>query len=268
MVRHAGRRFILFLVIMLFFLAANTSQIHAAQAHIIIYHTFLGKERIPTDFSLDQLREHLDFLEGRGFKFVTVNDVLTGNIKGSKNILITIDDGNKTLYRAYREVLRPRGIKPLLAIYPNIIGRQRYALTWEQLGELSRDGCDIAAHGFFHLLLNEKLYQKNKQYFHNEITKSKKVLEERLGRKITLFVYPSGEISERAEKEIRDAGYNYAFTIKWGTVQIPLSKNTNVYEIPRYMLEKENWKNIFARLEKKACKGRDVKYVKRDMAQN
>jgi peptidoglycan/xylan/chitin deacetylase (PgdA/CDA1 family) len=265
MIRYINRRFILLFVIMLFTLAANTANLHAAQVHIIIYHTFLGKERIPTDFSIEQLQEHLDFLEGRGFKFVSVSDVLSGRIKGSKNILVTIDDGNKTLYRAYREVLRPRGIKPLLAIYPNIIGRQKYALTWEQLDQLSRDGCDIAAHGFFHLPLKEKLYQKNKQYFHNEIYKSKKVLEERLGRKITLFVYPSGEISERAEKEIRDAGYKYAFTIKWGTLQIPLDKNTNMYELPRYMLEKENWKNIFARLEKKACKGREVKYVKRDM---
>ena len=40
-------------------------------------------------------------------------------------MLCCIDDGNRSVGRAYREVLAPMGIKPLLAIYPNIIGRRK-----------------------------------------------------------------------------------------------------------------------------------------------
>ncbi len=242
--------------------------LEAAQVNIIIYHTFLGKERVPTDFTVDELKAQMDALQKKGFKFISLGDLYGGRITGSNNILVCIDDGNKSLYRAYKEVLKPRNIRPLLAIYPNIIGRQKYALTWEQLRELASEGCDIAAHGYFHLHVNDKLYNKNRRYFHDEIYKPKKVLEEKLGRRITVFVYPSGEKSERAEREIQAAGYSCAFTINWGTVAVPLQKNPNVYELPRYMLVKDNWKNVFARLEKKSGtngSGKPVKYVRKYM---
>ena len=59
---------------------------------------------------------------------------------GDRNIMISIDDRNQTVYRAYHDVLKPLHIRPLLAIYPNIIGKRKYALTWEQLRELAADG--------------------------------------------------------------------------------------------------------------------------------
>jgi hypothetical protein len=243
------------------------SPLQAAQVNIIIYHTFLGKERVPTDFTIDELGIHMDVLQKRGFKFVTMRDIAGGKLSGDNNIMVCIDDGNQTLYRAYREVLRPRGIRPLLAVYPNIIGRRKYALTWGQLRELADDGCEVAAHGFYHLHVNEKLYKKNKQHFHDEIHKSKKTLEEKLGKRVSVFVYPSGEKCERAEKEVRAAGYECAFTINWGTVLVPLAKNRNIFALPRFMLVKDNWKNVFARLERKSGTnggGRPVKYVKKD----
>jgi peptidoglycan/xylan/chitin deacetylase (PgdA/CDA1 family) len=224
----------------------------AAEVHVIIYHTFLGKENVETDFTYVQLREQIDSLRKSGFRFVSYREVESGQLTGNNNVLLCIDDGNHTLYRAYREILKPANIKPLLAIYPNIIGKRKYVLTWDQLKELSLDGCDIAAHGFFHLHVNDKLLKKNPRYFHDEIYKSKKTLEEKLGRKVTAFVYPSGEKCETAIEEIQKAGYRCAFTINWGTLIVPLEKNKSIYELPRYMLVQNNWKNIFALMEKKA----------------
>lgn len=236
------------------FLFTFVSEARAARVHVIIYHTFLGKERIKTDFSVEELREHVGSLKKNGFRFVSYADIAEGSVSGNKNILLCIDDGNRSVYRAYTEVLRPEGIKPLLAIYPNIIGRKHYALRWKQLRGLVREGCEIAAHGFFHLHVNEKLYKKNKRYFLDEIHKSKAVLEERLGRRISVFVYPSGEKSVLAEQEIKSAGYCYAFSIKWGTLRVPLSRNVNPLDLPRYMLMRGNWGNIFAKLERNAGK--------------
>ena len=239
-------------MILSLFCIAFASETRAAGAHVIIYHTFLGKERIKTDFTLEELREHVGALKRSGFRFVTYADIAAGRVSGSNNVLLCIDDGNRTVYRAYMEVLRPEGIKPLLAIYPNIIGRKHYALNWNQLRELAREGCEIAAHGFFHLHVNEKLYKKNRKYFLGEIHKSKSVLEERLGRPVSVFVYPSGEKSERAEEEIQSAGYRHAFGIKWGVLRVPLSDNKNPFDLPRYMLMRENWRNIFAKIERNA----------------
>ncbi len=221
-----------------------------ASVHVIIYHTFLGKESVSTDFSVDELRLQMERLKERGFRFVTLADVERGAVSGTRNVLVSIDDGNRSVYRAYREVFGPMGIKPLLAIYPNIIGRKKYALTWDELRALASDGCEIAAHGFFHLHVNEKLYAKNRPYFMNEIHKSKRVLEERMGRPVTAFVYPSGERCGHAMREIRAAGYRCAFTINWGTLRVPLERNPEALELPRYMLVRDNWKNIFALMDK------------------
>ena len=248
-----SRRFLFVLIALSAFLI-GASPAREASVHVIIYHTFLGKAHVSTDFSVDELREHMESLKERGFRFVTMADIERGLVSGPRNVLVCIDDGNRSVMRAYREVLAPMGIKPLLAIYPNIIGRRKYALGWDELRALAADGCEIAAHGFFHLHVNDKLYARNRRYFMDEIHKSKRVLEEKMGRPVTAFVYPSGEKSEHAIREIRAAGYRYAFTINWGTLKVPLERNANPYELPRYMLVRGNWKNVFALMDRKSLK--------------
>ncbi|MCU0845775.1 MAG: hypothetical protein MUC76_12715 [Spirochaetes bacterium] len=94
----------------------GAAPLHEASVHVIIYHTFLGKERVSTDFSVDELRNHIEQLKGQGYRFVTLAAMERGAVSGTRNVLVCIDDGNKSVYRAYREVLGPMGIKPLLAI--------------------------------------------------------------------------------------------------------------------------------------------------------
>ena len=122
----------------------------------------------------------MERLKERSLRFVTMADIERGLVSGPRNVLVCIDDGNRSVMRAYREVLAPMGIKPLLAIYPNIIGRRKYALGWDELRALAAGGCEIAAHGFFHLHVNDKLYARNRRYFMDEIHKSKRVLEEKM----------------------------------------------------------------------------------------
>ncbi len=206
-----------------------------AELYVVCYHSFLGRTSVPYDFSIEELKAHLTYFKQRGFTFVSYRDLLSGNITGKKNILVTIDDGNHSVYKAYHEVFKPMGIKPLLSIYPNIIGKKEYAMNWLQLKNLASDGCDIAAHGYFHLKLNKQLYQEKRSDFLQEINKSKKILEEKLGISITSFVYPFGLAIEESEKALRDAGYTTGFTIVSKPVRLPLSANGNPYKLPRFM---------------------------------
>ncbi|MBN1534116.1 MAG: polysaccharide deacetylase family protein [Spirochaetes bacterium] len=206
---------------------------------VLCYHTFKDAKNMYS-FSIDEFRGQIDFLRCKGFTFVSAGDIVTGRVRGNRNVLITIDDGNVSVYRAVREVLRPRGIRPLLAIYPNVIGKKSYALTWEQLAELTRDGCDIAAHGYYHSLLNDKTYERNRGSFHKEIVESKRVLEEKLRIRVDYFVYPFGVGSARAVRMVRDAGYRLAFTIRPGSFPVPVYREP--HELPRYMLTRGTWK--------------------------
>ncbi len=238
------------------------SQLLYADVQVLCYHSFLGKKNVDYDFSIQDLRHHLTTLKNNGFRFITLGEFVQGNLKGGKNVLVSIDDGNHSVYDAYREVFKPMGIKPVLAIYPNIIDRQKYAMTWAQLKELSDDGCDIAAHGFFHLKINKKLHDSDLRSFQGEIYKSKDTIEKRLARKVDTFIYPFGLYTEITAEHLRKAGYKYAFTIERNIVRIPLERNANILRLPRYMMTRSNWKTSIATIMnngKNIAAGGDVK---------
>jgi peptidoglycan/xylan/chitin deacetylase (PgdA/CDA1 family) len=236
-------RYIVTIMLLCLLLLADLSTALAAEQNVFVlcYHSFLGNKRFAGDVSVQELSSQLDFFKSRGFSFVTFSDLLKGTVTGSQNILIVIDDGNESVYRAYYDVFKPRNIRPILAIYPSITGKKSFALTWDQLKELAQNGCDIAAHGYYHLHLNQKLYDKDKASFIKEIYAPKEMLEKNLNCKISIFVYPNGVRSDITKKILKEAGYQYAFTIKWGTVLSPLKLNTDPYELSRYMIYQNNW---------------------------
>jgi peptidoglycan/xylan/chitin deacetylase (PgdA/CDA1 family) len=205
---------------------------------VLCYHSFRGKDKIPTDVSINELKDQLDYLKKNGFRFISFSQIQRGLISGQRNILITIDDGNRSIIEANEKVFRPMGIKPLLGVYPNLIGRKDYALNWEELKKLSDEGFDIASHGYYHLPLSEKLFNTDKTLFTNEIFKSKKMLKEKLSRNIDVFIYPNGLRNDIAKKMLKEAGYKYAFIIVWGQVELPLSSNTDPFELHRYMVSR------------------------------
>lgn len=234
----------LFILTVFFLLLLNDPFLYGAQntnhgsVFVLCYHSFRGKEKIPTDVSISELRNQLDQLKKNGFRFVTFSQIERGLVKGRKNILITIDDGNCSIIEADKKVFKPMGIKPLLGIYPNLIGKKDYALNWEELKKLSDEGYDIASHGYYHLPLDEKLFNTDKKTFTNEIYKSKKMLQEKLSRDIYVFIYPNGVRSDSAKKMLKEAGYKYAFTIVWGQMELPLSSNADLFELRRYMVSR------------------------------
>lgn len=210
------------------------------KVYVLVYHTFMGK-KIKYDISIQEFQKQLLDLRSHGFSFVSFDDIKHGKVSGDKNILITIDDGHRTVLDAYYSVLKPLGIKPLLGINTFIIGKKPYVLTWEELQQLTREGCAIASHGYFHLFINDELYTKNYRYFKLEVFESKKMLEEKLGITVDTFVYPFGVVNDIGKQALSQAGYSYAFTIKWGPLSLPLAHNT--LELPRYMYQ-NNWNSI------------------------
>ncbi len=216
--------------------------------YILCYHAFLDRKD-PYSFTNEKFREQLLRLKNNGFQFVTFEDMIDGRISGTKNILITIDDGNKSVYQAYYSIMKPLGIKPVLGIYPAIIGRVHYAMTWDELKRLADDGCYIASHGYHHMYLSTKYHDKEPQCFNKEIYYSKKILEEKLGKKIELMVYPFGVSSDIAIAELKNAGYKYGMSLIPKISKVPFVDN---FLIPRYLLTKPCQKGTIAYITKNA----------------
>lgn len=236
--------FFIFIFLFISLSGFSNTELSDVRVYVLCYHAFLDRKD-PYSLTEEVFKEQLEALKAGGFNFISMADIKSKKLKGDKNILVTIDDGNKSTYPAFFNILKPMGIKPMLGIYPAIIGRTDYALTWEQLKELSDEGCYVAAHGYNHLYVNEKAWNESQAQFKREIYLPKKRLQEKLGIEVDTFIYPFGVKSPQAIEELQKAGYKYAFTIIPQKTKIPFKNN---FEIPRFLITKGNIKSFTAKV--------------------
>ena len=233
------------------FFALITPAYAEGTLYVLCYHSFQGRK---TDYDVapEAFEKQMQQVHDLGYRFVRKEDVLADRVNGAKNVLVSIDDGNKSVEAIYDRVLKKHDIKPLLFIYPNIINRSNvpYAMTNDQLNRYLREGATLGAHGYYHLFLNEKQYNKDKKGFLKEIYDSRDTLESRFGHRPEVFAYPFGVFSDLARDEIKKAGYKYSFTIVQGPVLLPLARNADPFKLPRFLVTKTSWKNVLAVLER------------------
>jgi peptidoglycan/xylan/chitin deacetylase (PgdA/CDA1 family) len=227
----------------------------AAEGKVVIldYHTFLGTGVSNIDYSEKELAEDLDTMTAMGYKFVSLDDAIAGKIEGTANIVITIDDGNHTIYHAVKHVFEPRGIKPFLFVYPAIVkGHVRYALTPEQLKDLAADGCEVGAHGYHHNPITDKAWDKDPKDFMHEIQLPGPALAKILNAPApTMFAYPFGVFSKRAQDELTKAGYTWAFAADGNVVQVSFDDpKLDRMAVPRTITYRYNRKGLLRELQK------------------
>jgi len=105
-------------------------------------------------------------------------------------------------------------------------------LSWDQARELSDAGVEIGSHTVSHPLLTYEDASSVEQ----ELLLSKQTLEEKLGKKVRAFAYPSGDWSERVREQAARTGYGCAFTTQpsWH------DRRENRYTISRVLLHEGN----------------------------
>ena len=222
------------------------------RAILLCWHTFLGQPSFDTDFSLEELAApQLDSLAALGYKFLDLATVLAGRIEDPLNIVATIDDGHRTVPAAIEKVFLPRGIRPALFIYPAIIGAQPYAMDEATVRRMRDLGAPIGAHGYYHLYVTEELHRDHPAMFAKEIYKAKSKTEEigPLRQRLCLSLRAYSPITL---KEVSRAGYSFALAAnKPGFVFGSPSIDPD-YELPRYVVTRAKWKELYAFLERSA----------------
>jgi len=218
---------------------------------ILCWHTFLGDPTIPTDFSLSDLRAQLDALKALGYGFVDLDDLLAGRVSGAMNLVATIDDGHQSVSKAVESVFLPRGIRPALFIYPSVIGTMSYSMDDATVRRLEAEGCRIGAHGYHHLRVNEALYRSDRAMFDKEIYLAKAKVEAIVRASTLLYAYPFGVTSPITLSEVAKAGYSNGFSVRLGFVYANASLN-DPYDLPRFVVTRENWPEIYAFLSRNA----------------
>jgi peptidoglycan/xylan/chitin deacetylase (PgdA/CDA1 family) len=123
-----------------------------------------------------------------------------------KKAVLTFDDGYIDNYLLAFPILRDFGFPCTFFVTVEDIGREGF-LNWSMIEEMSETpGIEIGSHGLSH----EPLADVSPERARRSIGESKKILEDRLGKPVNAFSYPSGSFNEYVVGCVEEAGYRYA----------------------------------------------------------
>ncbi len=152
---------------------------------------------------------------------------------------LTFDDGYEDLYTYAWPLLKKYGFHATAFIIINRVGTPDYA-TWDQIKEMDASGViDIQSHTLNH----PQLSHLTTEYAQFEIEQSKRILEERLGKKITIFCYPYGDYNPLIVRLTQKANYSLALTTNGGAWH----SYANPLELSRVRLSTQDVRNALDR---------------------
>ncbi len=155
---------------------------------------------------------HLLYFQDNGYQVVSVYDLLdyfdTGRPLPPKAVAITFDDGYYGQYQWAYPLLKKYGVSAAFFIIVNNVG-QPGVLTWEEIKAMSEDGMFVGSHALSH----PHLSALDDEQLRKELVDSKRILEEKIGRRVDLLSYPGGDYNERVIQFVKDAGYQAALSV-------------------------------------------------------
>ncbi len=177
-----------------------------------------------------------------------------------KSIVISFDDGYVNVLRHGLEPLALNGFKAVQFLVAGLLGKCN---EWDvPLGEAPepmmdasqvRDwlaaGHDIGSHTLTHPFLTKLPLAQARE----EITASRKQLEDLFGRPIEHFCYPYGDWNERVRELVQNAGYRTACTTEPGVNTAATSRFALKRFTARYA--SRNLKNLWFGLRALAARG-------------
>ncbi len=234
---------ILFLLLCFFGIVASAEE--KISVPILTYHrlgpTAVDSMTLPTRVFESQLA----WLKENGYTVISLKTLVSylqgkGPAPAPKSVVITVDDGHKSVYSDLLPLVRQYNIPVTLFIYPSAISNASYALTWAQLQALQKTGLfDVQGHTYWHPNFNrekKKLTSEEYQKLVNiQLNKSKAVLEKKLAIQVDLLAWPFGIYNDELEKAAEKAGYIMAFSIDGR----PASQTEHPMSQPRYMIVRE-----------------------------
>src|SRR5450759_4862841 len=222
-----------------------------AQVVIFGYHRFVNSSRHPdTEITPAAFEAQMKELKDKGVSVIGMQDFLAWK-RGEKAIpvrsaILTLDDGWKSQYDVAWPILKKYGYPHTMFIYTEGVRGGHYgggeAISWEQLAEMRDAGVDIQAHSETHPDLRkpyDKIAKKKlgppeyEQWLENEIGRSKRTLEEKLGIRANCFAVPYGNINDRVRDVAKKAEYEAVFTV-YGQ---RLTYNAPNNSLGRYLIE-------------------------------
>jgi peptidoglycan/xylan/chitin deacetylase (PgdA/CDA1 family) len=191
---------------------------------ILTYHRFGKNCRSVLCTSASVFDFQMRYLKKNGYRVITPEELLAfleyRHSIPKKSVMITMDDGYRSVYEIAYPILKKYGFTATVFIYTNYVGVSGSAITWDQLREMKANGFTIGSHTMFHSDLTKRNKGETELEFLSRIKKelhgSKKIIDKKMGQKTYFLAYPFGNYDQRAIEIARQAGYKMAMSVKRG----------------------------------------------------
>ena len=206
---------------------------------ILVYHRFDPDNAPAMTVRTSTFTGQLDWLAAHHYQIIPLDQAL--NIIAGKApplatpaVVITMDDGNESVFTQAWPVIQARHIPITLFIYPSPISRASYALTWDQISKMLSSGLvEVQSHTYWHPNFNHEREHRTpadyQAFVDMQLTKSKSVLEQKLNVPISVIAWPYGIVNPDLEAAAQRAGYQYGLAFTGG----PAQPGADPFAIPR-----------------------------------
>lgn len=191
---------------------------------ILTYHRFAESCDSNMCMPRKTFEGQMRYLSDNGYHVITAQELVAfleyrqGLPK--KSVLITMDDGYRSVYNIAYPILKEFGYTATLFIYTDFVGVSKMAITWDQLKEMKADGFMIGSHTIAHSDLTRAQEGEPESEFLARIKKelygSKKIIDQKLAQNTFFLAYPFGYYDQRSMQVAKKAGYKVAMSVKRG----------------------------------------------------
>lgn len=184
---------------------------------VLLYHGLSGSSVHGNDsrdkkyiLPASHLQAHLAHIKDLGYRVVLLNEFWPEPRRRNdqvKHVVVTFDDGLVSDYQEAYPILTEAGVQANFFVNTATIGTRGF-LTWQQIAEMQRAGMSFQSHGHDHVVL----IRLSTGALEQQLSKSKQLLEDRVGRPVDFLAVPYGFVNRRIKEIAGQVGYRAVCT--------------------------------------------------------
>lgn len=211
---------------------------------VLTYHHFSTEQNSNLIVQPDLFEQQMKYLKDNGYTTLSDEDLLkiySGKMQiPDKPIFITMDDGYESNYKVAYPILKKYNFKATVFLIVRRIADQHHEqkpytyLDWNQIKEMSESGLvSFQSHTYnLHfidpmnnlaaithpMMINGKLEtdQAYDKRVLDDLALSRTIIEQKTGKRVISFAYPFGHHNKHTEELLKQAGFQFSFTVRSG----------------------------------------------------
>ena len=220
---------------------------------ILVYHRFDPAKAAAMTVTTPVFAAQLAWLASQNITVLPLHALVdrlrAGASLPASSVVLTADDGHRSVYTQMFPLIRRYRVPMTLFIYPSAISNAAYALTWEEIEKMIRSGfVHVQSHTYWHPNFNMEQARLSpsvyRDFVKRQLSLSKSRLEQRLRIQVDLLAWPFGIHDAELDHLAVEAGYVAGFTIDRALVR----RGADIMALPRYIVTDEDRGTRFATL--------------------